>query len=189
MNVNHHLLEQAGLHVPESLRWSFRFIDPTLIGQQLRFSHMAFTCVEAAFLRHFMQRHPLAVGVVEFIGCSFESKECADLLKDCFAHVATVTNNGFKVRVYLSWNNNSIRADWFPWVLDFATELCLNDCSLGDVGFKTVANTLLGGNAKNNLRALSVVNNNITSKGLNTSRGTVLAVGKSQHEWQPSTVG
>jgi hypothetical protein len=150
--------------VPAALQKAFRRFYGIYGYQQLIFEGVNFTLVETQFVHDFMRPNPRVVNYVTFERCTFASKNCADILKECFAHTA-MTNTEQEVVVTIK-TNEEIQAEWFPWVFTFATRLSFENCGLDDANFKKVVDILLDGNDKKTLRYLSFCDNSITSNGL-----------------------
>jgi hypothetical protein len=169
MNVNEtlRLLEVPG-GVPEALQQAFRdMMNDTTRGEDRRltltFRDVAFTRVLALFVHDFLRNNPRAVGHVEFCRCRFKSKECVHLiLKDAFA-----TMNGLKGVAFCDDKMPlHCNAAWLPLVAEFATELNVDGCSLGDTGFNKLVDYILGGNGKTNLKRLKVSYNLLSPHSL-----------------------
>jgi hypothetical protein len=87
-----------------------------------------------------------------------------DILKNYFLN--GLSDN--PVSVFLS-TKDDISAPWFPSLMDFATSLDVGHSTnprLVDSDFNKLVDIILGGNAKNNLRALNMHYQPISSNGL-----------------------
>lgn len=159
-------------------------IHPTRAMQRLTFREVPFTLVEAesvcVCVCDFMQRqHPCAVRTVIFHDCLFLLPMDILWFSSSRTALQLAAIDGLQT-IQVKILKQDLCAAWFPWLTDFATELSISGCWLGDASFKIVVNVILGGNAKNNLKRLSADSYRITADGLVDA---TCLVEQSQLEW------